>query len=98
MPQRIGREILQRLLEAIGVAFDDLRAGSDLNLEANAARRALAFVTRAHTVEQRWQRHRFVTERSAAPFELGQIKKIADDALEPMRFFVDDTVIESVST
>ena len=53
--------------------------------------RALALVPRAHAIEERRARDtRSRRMRAAAAFEPREIEQVADDALEPMRFLVDD--------
>ena len=51
--QRVGRQVLQRLLQPQRVAAHDLRAGRHVDRQRHAFLGGRSFMTRAHTAEQR---------------------------------------------
>src|SRR5438128_5922882 len=90
VPQRIAGEILQRLLEAIGIAVHGLRARLDRPMELDAVLLQLTLVTHGHAIEQ--ARHRYVlhAHAGAAALEPRKIEQVADDVLEPARLLIHD--------
>ena len=83
----VGGEVLQRLLEAIAIAGDLLRARLDRRSPATTpAGLGGALVPRGDAAEQIGDRHVPDLQRSAAAVEPRQVEQFADQPLQPVAF------------
>ena len=90
LAQRVGRQILQRLLQAHRIAGHDLRARRDVGRQRHAFLLGRSFVAGEHAAEDVLQRDVLRLERFAAALEPREIEQIADDALDALRLVTDD--------
>ena len=92
MPHGIGRDVLQRLLEAllVGVELQVLGHGAH---ELDVARAQDGIVALGDPLEQVVDGHGLDRQRAAAAFELRQIEQVADDRLELVGFAIDDVEV-----
>ena len=89
--QRVGGEVLQRLLESVGIARHlTPQPGSTRLTSRDATLLQFALVPRGDAVEQRGEVDALAAQRDAAAFEAREIEQVADDLLEPMRLVGDD--------
>ncbi len=90
VPQGVGGEILQRLLEAERVAVEDFRAGADGRRHRDAFQFRFGFVTGGDPADEVFHRDVARDQRFAAGFETRQIEQVADELLETLGFVGDD--------
>src|SRR3954470_21613451 len=88
--QRVGDEVLQRLLEALRIAGHPLRAGTNARRQCDTAPGQLGLVTRLEPIEQHRDGDVVVAQRPAAALEPRQVEQVADDVLEAMCLLLDD--------
>jgi hypothetical protein len=93
--QSIGDEVLQRLLEAVGISPESICAGADLGGKLDVTCGGFTLVTRTNAFEQRRDGDDVVTKRDTTGLQLRNIEQVTNDALEPVGFVFDDSKVAS---
>ena len=84
MPQRVGDQVLDHLLEAIGIADHLIRLRRHRRAQRDLARRAPPVSCRSMTwLEQPLEREHPHVERADTVLEPRQIDQVLDDPIEP---------------
>ncbi len=89
MAHGVGEQVLDHLLEAVGIAHHLVRRVVDRRVRDDAARRELALVAPDDRREDALDGEQAPLERPAAAFEARQVEQVLHDALEPAGLALD---------
>ena len=90
---RIGAEVLQRLLEPLRITGDGQRFRTNADVHGDVSIANDWSMAIGHAAEQVDDRHAIVRQRAAASLEPREIQEIADHRFELLRFVTDDRKI-----
>ena len=96
--QGVGREVLQRLLEALRIGADRQFRRLHDHLERDPPLADRRPVPVGDSSEQLLDRNILNRERAAASFEPREIEQIADQRLELLRFLADDSEVAAAAS